>query len=83
MNNGCLLLNIAGPMQSYCLDPKTNTAFKRTLPHPTKSFVAGLICNAMGYDRDGMMDNDILSEISNLKTRVGQIAPETFIRKLR
>jgi CRISPR/Cas system-associated protein Cas5 (RAMP superfamily) len=52
------------------LEPKISSSVKTTYPRPTKSAISGLICNAMGYDRDNMMDDDILKKISDLKMHI-------------
>lgn len=59
--NASLILNLAGPMQSWGVDGKFS--FRETLFMPTKSGVIGILCAAMGIERDDVTNLHRVSKI--------------------
>lgn len=55
-----LLLRLAGPLQSWGAGSKFET--RRTLSFPTKSGVIGMLASALGYSREGSLE-----ELNKLK----------------
>jgi CRISPR system Cascade subunit CasD len=68
------ILVLEGPMQSWGLQKKFD--YRSTMPLPTKSGVVGLVCAAMGIERN---DRDNIAKLSALDMSVLTIKRGTLI----